>query len=36
MQQINTYFVGYNSWLFHLSYIAVTYNLNTINKRQGT
>ncbi len=33
IQQINTYFAGYNSWSFHLSNIAVTYDLNTTNKR---
>ncbi len=33
IQQINTYLVGYNSWSFHLSNIAVTYDLNTTNKR---
>ena len=33
IQHINTYFAGYNSWSFHLSNIAVTYDLNTMNKR---
>ncbi len=33
IQHINTYFPGYNSWSFHLSNIAVTYDLNTMNKR---
>ncbi len=33
IQQIYTYLVGYNSWSFHLSIIAVTYDLNKINKR---
>ena len=33
IQHINTYLVGYNSWSFHLSNIAVTYDLNTTDKR---
>ncbi len=32
IQEINTYFMEYNSWSFHLSYITETYDLNTINK----
>ena len=32
IQQINTYLVGYNSWSFHLSIIAVTYHLNKIKQ----
>ncbi len=28
IQQINTYLVGYNSWSFYLSIIAVTYDPN--------
>ncbi len=34
IQQLNTNFMGHNSWSFYLSYIVVTYCLKRINKGQ--